>query len=89
MLDILLFVIIYLFNLGTERNTLESKASKKERQVKQKEERNEECEEEGEEEEWEEGEEEMIPDAYDGPYKMVFVVNSELGMGVGKIAAQV
>jgi len=75
--------------LGTERKRLESKASKKERQVKQKEERNEECEEEGEEEEWEEGEEEMIPDSYDGPYKMVFVVNSELGMGVGKIAAQV
>lgn len=42
---------------------------------------------EGEDEE--EEEEEEIPEGYDGPYKMVFVVNSELGMGVGKIAAQV
>lgn len=37
----------------------------------------------------EEEEEEEVPEGYDGPYKMVFVVNSELGMGVGKVAAQV
>lgn len=34
-------------------------------------------------------EDEDLPEDYDGPYKMVFVVNMELGMGVGKIAAQV
>ena len=34
-------------------------------------------------------EEESLPEGYDGPYKMVFVVNTELKMGVGKIAAQV
>lgn len=32
---------------------------------------------------------EELPEGYDGPYKMVFVVNMELGMGIGKIAAQV
>lgn len=37
----------------------------------------------------ESSEDENLPEAYDGPYKMVFVVNTELGMGVGKIAAQV
>jgi len=36
-----------------------------------------------------EEEDEELPEDYDGPYKMVFVVNMELGMGVGKIAAQV
>jgi len=30
-----------------------------------------------------------LPEGYDGPYKMVFVINTELKMGVGKIAAQV
>jgi len=66
--------------------------TKKACKYKQKEEKDKECgeeeEEDEEEEEWEEGEEEL-PDSYDGPYKMVFVVNNELGMGVGKIAAQV
>ncbi|XP_057367622.1 probable peptidyl-tRNA hydrolase 2 [Daphnia carinata] len=37
----------------------------------------------------EDEEDDVLPEAYDGPYKMVFVVNTELGMGVGKIAAQV
>ena len=77
-----------IWNLGAERNILGSKESEDcENKLKE----DVECkEEEGEEEEeWEEGEEEMIPDSYDGPYKMVFVVNCELGMGVGKIAAQV
>lgn len=37
----------------------------------------------------EDTEDEELPENYDGPYKMVFVVNMDLGMGVGKIAAQV
>lgn len=37
----------------------------------------------------ENSDEEELPESYDGPYKMVFVVNMELGMGVGKISAQV
>lgn len=37
-------------------------------------------------EDWEDCEEEEEEDIY---YKMVFVVNMELGMGVGKVAAQV
>ena len=42
-----------------------------------------------EEETSDEEEEIELPEGYNGPYKMVFVVNSELKMGVGKIAAQV
>ncbi|KAK4023444.1 probable peptidyl-tRNA hydrolase 2 [Daphnia magna] len=37
----------------------------------------------------EDEEDDVVPEGYDGPYKMVFVVNMSLGMGVGKIAAQV
>lgn len=40
-----------------------------------------------ESEEWEDCEEEDDDD--ETYYKMVFVVNTELGMGVGKVAAQV
>lgn len=42
-----------------------------------------------EENDEEDEEDDLLPEDYDGPYKMVFVVNTSLGMGVGKIAAQV